>query len=407
MSSSLKRDRIELLAPAGGAEQLKYALHFGADAVYIAGQHFGLRARAGNFTDEALASSVKFAHEAGKRVFVTINALMHDEDIEPLGRYVAFLQKVQVDAVILSDLGALQVVAACASGLEVHVSTQASVTNYATASMWHSLGAKRIVLARELSLTEIADIRSHVPDDLELEVFVHGAMCMSYSGRCLISNHLTQRDANRGQCTQPCRWKYALVEETRPDRFFPIEEDERGTYLMDSCDLCMIEHIDALLDAGVDSLKIEGRAKGAYYVATVVNAYRRALDGGDMAEILPELDRVSHRPYSTGFFFGPAQQTYDDAQYLQTHDLCATALSCRDGRLSVRQRNRFFAGDEVEVLSPGEPVRVFTVADLRTEWGELVDVANKATDIYTMDAPFELSPDDILRRKREDEHVKG
>lgn len=405
--TSYKRPKTELLAPAGGMEQLEYALHFGADAIYTGGTRFGLRTRAQNFDELELREATRKVHEVGKKIFITANIVMHNEDIEALAAYADLLEDIGVDAVIISDLGALRIMREHAPSVAIHVSTQASVANYQTARMWHELGAKRVVLARELSLEEIRTIRAHVPDDLELEVFVHGAMCMSYSGRCLISNYLTNRDANRGHCTQPCRWNYVLMEQTRPGKYFPVQEDEHGTYLMDSRDMRMLEHLDDLIEAGVDSLKIEGRMKGAYYVATVVNAYRHVLDGAPAEEYLPELERVSHRPYSTGFFYGPANQTYDEAEYLQTHDLCATVVSCEDGRLTVHQRNRFFVGDEIEVLSPGQTVRAFKVSGLRTEWGELIDVANKATEVYSMDAPFEMQPADILRRKRHDEAVKG
>lgn len=406
--SKMPRKAPELLAPAGGKEQLFYALHFGADAVYLAGEHFGLRKRADNFTDADIAEAAELVHKHGKRIFVTVNAVMHPEDIEPLRAYIAEVAAANVDAVIVSDLGALSVVTEVAPDLAVHVSTQASVTNAESARMWHTLGAKRVVLARELSLEEIKDIRRDVPADLELEVFVHGAMCMAHSGRCLISNYLTDRDANRGHCTQPCRWNYSLVEEKRPGEYFAIEEDERGTYLMDSRDMRMLEHINALVDTGIDSLKIEGRMKGAYYVATVVNAYRHVLDGEDPEKWLPELEKVSHRPYSTGFFFGPAKQNYDAASYVQTHDLCAIVNRLEAGRVEVTQRNRFYLGDMLEVLSPKGNVRSFEVKDLRTETGELSDAANRATDIYTFEAPdFELYEDDILRRKRDDALVKG
>lgn len=406
-TQTFRRPKVELLAPAGGMEQLEYALHFGADAVYSGGTRFGLRTRANNFDEEHLREAVNKVHAAGKRMFVTVNIVMHNEDIEALADYARLLEDIGVDAAIVSDMGALGILKKYAPSVAIHVSTQASVANYETACMWHELGASRVVLARELSLEEIRSIRAHVPDDLELEVFVHGAMCMSYSGRCLISNYLTNRDANRGHCTQPCRWNYVLMEKTRPGKYFPVQEDEHGTYLMDSRDMRMLDHLDELLDAGVDSLKIEGRMKGAYYVATVVNAYRHVLDGDAVEEYLPELERVSHRPYSTGFFFGPANQTYDEAEYLQTHDLCATVTRMEGDRLVVQQRNRFFTGDEIEVLSPGSPVRKFIVSGLKTEWGELVDMANKAMDTYTMDAPFELMTGDILRRKRTEEGVKG
>ncbi|NTU90147.1 MAG: U32 family peptidase [Actinobacteria bacterium] len=280
-------EKPELLAPAGGFEQLEYALYFGADAVYVGGDCFGLRKRADNFSNDELSTAVRMVHEAGKKIFVTVNALMHNDDIAPLREYLALLGSIDVDAVILSDFATLQLAKEVAPDVAIHVSTQASCTNYMAANLWHELGAKRIVLARELSIEEICVVRENVPQDLELEVFVHGAMCMAYSGRCLISNYLTHRDANRGNCTQPCRWKYTLQEETRPGVYFPIEEDGRGAFLMSSKDLAMIEHLDELAKAGIDSIKIEGRVKSAYYVATVVNAYRQVLDGALAQEFLP------------------------------------------------------------------------------------------------------------------------
>lgn len=390
----------ELLAPAGGAEALDYALRFGADAVYTGGEKFGLRTRADNFDQEGLAAAVNRTHEAGKKLYVTVNAIMHQSDLEPLRSYVRTLESLGVDAVIVSDLGALSIVREEAPQLKVHVSTQASVANAAAARQWYALGARRIVLARELSLEEIAALRADVPDDLELETFVHGAMCMAYSGRCLISNYLNNRDANRGHCTQPCRWNYVLMEETRPGKYYPIVEDERGTYVMDSRDLCMIDHLDALREAGVNSFKIEGRMKGAYYVATVVNAYRRVIDGEDPAQLRAELEAVSHRPYGTGFFFGPAAQTYDDAHYIQTHDLAATVISCGEGRALVRQRNKFLLGDALEILSPSQPVRSVTVRDLRDESGALSDAANRANDHYSFACDEIIPTGAILRKAR-------
>ena len=393
---------IELLAPAGGFEQLEYALHFGADAVYMGGERFGLRQRADNFSRDDLVLATAMAHNVHKRLYVTLNALMHQEDIEPLGEYISWLASIGIDAVIVSDLGALHLVRAIAPDLKVHVSTQASVTNAQAALVWQELGASRIVLARELSIDEIAALRRQLGDDLELEVFAHGAMCVSYSGRCLISAYLNDRDANRGHCTQPCRWTYALMEEQRPGKYLPIEEDGRGTYLMSSQDLMMLEHLDALRDAGIDSIKIEGRVKGAYYVATVTNAYRQVLDGADPKEYLEEMERVSHRPYHTGFFFGAPDQTYDQAKYSQTHKLVGRVLGCdredEDWRVTIEQRNQFHVGDKLEVLSPIQPVRSFIIEDLRSEWGELVDCAQKATHTYTLRCPYPLEPLDILRR---------
>ena len=398
---------IELLAPAGGFEQLEYALHFGADAVYVGGERFGLRQRADNFSPEELTSAIEMVHEQSKHIFVTLNALMHTDDLEPLSEYAIWLEEIGVDAVIISDLGALRTIRQVAPRLKIHVSTQASATNAQAALQWQELGASRVVLARELSLNEIAHIRDKVGGDLELEVFGHGAMCVAYSGRCLISNYLNDRDANRGHCTQPCRWNYALVEQMRPGKYLPIEEDARGTYLMSSQDLMMLAHLDALREAGIDSLKIEGRVKGAYYVATVVNAYRQVLDGADPEVFLSEMERVSHRPYHTGFFFGAPDQTYDQAEYTQTHDLVARVLNCEKEaddaawRVTVQQRNQFREGEQLEILTPAQPVRCFSVEDLRDAWGGLVDCASRATDTYSLRCPYPLEPLDLLRRERD------
>lgn len=403
---------MELLAPAGGIEQLEYALYFGADAVYLGGERFGLRAHASNFSDDELAHAVRLVHEAGKHVHVTLNALMHEEDLPALRDNIAFLDNLGVDAVIVSDLATISLVRQIAPDMDMHISTQASCTNHLAARHYFELGAKRIVLARELSLEEISQIRANVPDELELEVFVNGAMCMAYSGRCLISNYLTERDANRGDCTQPCRWHYVLEEEKRPGEYFPIEEDGRGSYIMNSKDLMMLEHLDDLRDAGVNSIKIEGRVKGAYYIATVVNAYRHVLDGAPAAEYLPEMDAVSHRPYHTGFFYGPADQSLDESTYVQTHDWVAVVNACESveegkWRAKVTQRNRFFDGDELEVLSPGRPIRRFQVENLRTALGQSCETANRTLETYLFDCNCELCSKDILRRKRADINVKG
>jgi putative protease len=434
---------MELLAPAGGMEQLDYALHFGADAVYLGGEQFGLRVRADNFSDAELAEAVRRVHDRGKRVHVTLNALMHESDLDPLRDFVRYLAEIGIDAVIASDLATIDMVQQLAPQIAIHLSTQASCTNHLAARRYYDLGVRRIVLARELSLAEIAHIRKCVPDDLELEVFVHGAMCMAYSGRCLISAYLTGRDANRGHCTQPCRWHYALEEEKRPGEFFPVEEDGRGTYIMNSKDLMMLDHLDDLAEAGVDSIKIEGRVKGAYYIATVVNAYRKVLDGADPCDYLPELDAVSHRPYHTGFFYGPAEQACDESTYVQTHDWVAVVDTCepveapgvtpeaetagevdssgqtagasRDGArgeggrwlVHATQRNRFFAGDELSVLSPTSTARFVHVSDLRDETGTPCEVANRTLVVYSFVSEAPLSPHDILRRKRDDIRVKG
>ncbi len=427
-SSDTQLRPMELLAPAGGWEQLFYALHFGADAVYLACDKFGLRSRAGNFSLEELPRAVKLAHDAGARVYVTCNAFAHDSDLEELPRYVEAIRDAQADSVIVSDLGVMAVVQQVAPELTIHVSTQASVSNASAALMWYRLGARRIVCAREMSCEEIAQMRQAIPDDLEIEVFVHGAMCMAVSGRCLISDFMTGRAANKGECVQPCRWEYRLKEPSRPDQEFGIEEDEIGTYLLNSKDLNMLAHLEDLRRAGVDSIKIEGRVKKAFYVATVVNAYRHVLDGQDPALWERELDTISHRPYSTGFFFGDAQQSTDADMYQQLYDWVGEVvrvLPNEDGtwRVWAKCRNRFYQGDELEVLSPHEPIRVLEVADLFEVFGydlenqgfeELdsyaevpTDTARKAMGLYVFTSSIALKPRDILRVKRKDPNCKN
>lgn len=427
-SSDTQLRPMELLAPAGGWEQLFYALHFGADAVYLACDKFGLRSRAGNFSLEELPRAVKLAHDAGARVYVTCNAFAHDSDLEELPRYVEAIRDAQADSVIVSDLGVMAVVQQVAPELTIHVSTQASVSNASAALMWYRLGARRIVCAREMSCEEIAQMRQAIPDDLEIEVFVHGAMCMAVSGRCLISDFMTGRAANKGECVQPCRWEYRLKEPSRPDQEFGIEEDEIGTYLLNSKDLNMLAHLEDLRRAGVDSIKIEGRVKKAFYVATVVNAYRHVLDGQDPALWERELDAISHRPYSTGFFFGDAEQSTDADMYQQLYDWVGEVvrvLPNEDGtwRVWAKCRNRFYQGDELEALSPHEPIRFLEVADLFEVFGydlenqgfeELdsyaevpTDTARKAMGLYVFTSSIALKPRDILRVKRKDPNRKN
>lgn len=334
----------ELLAPAGGMEQLQAAVRYGADAVYLATDRFGMRARATNFSMDELPHAVAFAHSAGVRVYVTCNILMGSQDIDQLPAYYAALQDCGVDAAIVGDLGAARLLTEYAPKVALHVSTQASVANAAAARVWHDLGARRVVCAREMSLCEIARMRADTPPDLEIEAFVHGAQCMAVSGRCLISSYLTGRSGNKGNCTQPCRWNYALEEEKRPGEFFSVEEDARGTFIMNAKDLNMLAHVRELAAAGVSSLKIEGRNKKAFYVATVVNAYRRVLDGVDCAQVAPELETVSHRPYSTGFYFGEAEQAPDYYGYEQTCLHVADVLSCAPAE-SVAEESTGLSGD--------------------------------------------------------------
>lgn len=377
---------MELLAPAGGMEQLRAAVAFGADAVYLAAERFGMRARAANFRMDEIPAAVAFAHEHGVKVHVTCNILMHPDDIDGLPAFFRALDAAGVDAFIIGDLGAFAVAGEVSPRVERHVSTQASVANAAAARVWHSLGASRVVCAREMSLTDIARLRQDAPPDLEIEAFAHGAMCMAVSGRCLISSYLTGRSGNKGHCTQPCRWSYQLEEEKRPGEFFPIEEDDRGTFIMNAKDLNMLAHLRALADAGVDSIKIEGRNKKAFYVATVMGAYRRVLDGEPPEVVADELLAVSHRPYGTGFYFSEAEQAtaYDGYEQETMHVADVVASSPRPPERSVQRevevevegfpddpqylyllcRNRFAEGDELETLVPHEPSRRLIVRDL-------------------------------------------
>lgn len=378
-----ERIHMELLAPAGGMEQLRAAVQFGADAVYLAADRFGMRARAANFRLDEIPAAVAFAHDHGVKVHVTCNILMHPDDIDELPAFFRALDTAGVDAFIIGDLGAFAVAGEVAPRVERHVSTQASVANAAAARVWHSLGASRVVCAREMSLADIARLRQDAPPDLEIEAFAHGAMCMAVSGRCLISSYLTGRSGNKGHCTQPCRWSYQLgtaafeefappeaptgfllEEEKRPGEFFPIEEDDRGTFIMNAKDMNMLAHLRELARAGVDSIKIEGRNKKAFYVASVVGAYRRVLDGEPPAAVADELLAVSHRPYGTGFYFSEAEQApaYDGYEQETMH--VADVAACRDGFLYVLCRNRFAEGDELEILAPHEPSRPLIVRDL-------------------------------------------
>ena len=406
----------ELLAPAGGMEQLAYALYFGADAIYLACDKFGLRQRAQNFSLEELPGAVKLAHERNARVFVTCNAYAHDKDLEELPAYARALEEAGVDAVIVSDLGVLSIIKQYAPSVALHISTLASVSNAEAAKVLYGLGARRIVCAREMSLEEIAQLKRSIPEDMEVEVFVHGAMCMAISGRCLISDYLTGRSANQGHCVQPCRWEYVLEETSRPGQYFPIEEDESGTYLMNSKDLNMLEHLDKLIEAGIDSIKIEGRVKKAFYVATVVNAYRHVLDGENPELWVSELETISHRPYSTGFFFGEAEQSCSADIYTQLYDWVGevkTSAPRNDGRFDVEVycRNRFYLGDTLEVLSPYASLFSLTVEGLCEVFADDVhvpcEIANKAMGVYSIISDTELHPHDILRVMRKDPSQKN
>lgn len=355
---------VELLSPAGDIERVKIAINYGADAVYFGGSNYGLRATVGFNMDE-IKYAVEYVKKHGKKAYLTVNIFPHNEDLVGLPEYIYEVSKTGIDAVIVSDPGVFSVIRDVAPKLEIHISTQANNVNYRSANFWHNLGAKRIVLARELSLEEIKEIREKTPDDLELEVFVHGAMCISYSGRCLLSNYLTGRDANKGECTHPCRWKYYIVEEKRPGQYMSIEEDDRGTYIMNSKDLCMIKYIPDIIKAGATSLKIEGRNKSSYYVAIVTKAYRKAIDDylefGDKyvfnEELLEELGKVSNRDFTTGFYFGKPgaeSQNYNSSSYIRNYNIVGMVLDYdeENGFAIVEQRNRFFLGDEVEIIGP-------------------------------------------------------
>jgi len=367
----------ELLAPAGNLEKLKIALAYGADAVYIGGRQFGLRAFADNFSVEEMGEGISFAHSMGKKVYVTMNIFARNYDFDGMADYIRTLKQLKADAVILSDPGILTLVKETEPDLEIHLSTQANNTNWRGAMFWHKHGVKRIILARELSLDEIRQIRENTPESLELEVFVHGAMCMSYSGRCTISNYLTGRDANHGECTQPCRWKYYVVEETRPGQYMPIIEDDRGAYLFNSKDLCMLEHIPELMQAGLSSFKIEGRMKSGYYVASVTAPYRREIDRycNDPEsysldpESMAELKKASHRPFTSRFYFGkpgPDSNEYESSSYIRGYDFVAMLLDNREEKemVLVQQRNNFSIGDRLEIMQPGEDYLEYTVTEM-------------------------------------------
>lgn len=400
----------ELLAPAGNLEKMEMALRYGADAVYMGGKNFGLRAYSDNFSAEEMREAIKLAHKLHKKVYVTANIFPHNDDLEELPDYLRFLSDCKADAVIVSDLGVYRIARQAAPEMPIHISTQTSNTNWSSVRMWEEMGASRVVLARELSLSEIARIRQEVK--VELEAFVHGAMCISYSGRCLLSNYFTGRDANRGECAQPCRWKYHLVEEKRPNQYFPVEEDERGTYIFNSKDLCLIEFIPQLIEAGLNSFKIEGRMKSVHYVATVVKVYREAIDSfmaaPDKFKVLPkwqeELQKVSHREYTTGFYFNKTtadDQIYGSSSYTQTHDFVGLvrAYDEKTGIAVVEQRNNMKVGQEIEIAQPGEENFVQQITAMRDEEGNDILAAPHPQQIITMPVAKPVREFAMLRRK--------
>ncbi len=398
----------ELLAPAGSLAKLKYAIMYGADAVYIGGEAFSLRVAAKNFSIEEIREGIAFAHDKGAKVYITANIIPHNSDLDKFPEFVKEVADLGADAIIVSDLGAFSIVRSVAPELDVHISTQANNTNYASASMWHSMGAKRVILARDLSFGEIEQIRAKTPDDLEIECFVHGAMCVSYSGRCLLSNYLTHRDSNRGACSHPCRWKYYLMEEKRPGEYMPVFENERGTFIFNSKDLCMIEHIPELIRAGVTSFKIEGRVKNELYVATVVKAYRDAIDAyfensenySVSEDILTELTKVSHREYTNGFYFGkPTEkhQLYTSNTYIQEYIIAAVVKDTAEGMTILEQRNKFEKGDVLEVINPDGDNFSFEVSEMYNERGELIESAPHAQMEVKLRLPQSVKEYAILR----------
>ena len=399
----MTRRKPELLCPAGDWERLELAVAYGADAVYLAGTAFGMRAFAGNFSPEDLPRAVAYAHDRGVRVHVTVNTMPRNGEVERLPAYLEQLDAAGVDALILADLGAFTLAGKYAPRCERHVSTQQSIGNYETARAWYDLGARRVVLARELSLAEIAEIRAKTPPELEIETFCHGAMCVSYSGRCLLSNYMTGRDSNRGACAQPCRYQYALMEEKRPGEYFPVFEDEKGTYILNSRDMCMIDHLDAVMDAGIDCLKIEGRAKSGYYAAIVTGAYRHVLD--DVAAGRPvdpawrdEVEHVSHRPYSTGFYFGQPGQYTANGRYIRDWQICAVVESCTpEGLATLSLRNKFAAGDTVEVVGPDSKPFSMVVPPMEDLEGNALLEPKTPQSRFTMRLPRPVPPLSFIR----------
>lgn len=404
-----KKPKIELLSPVGDMECLNMALTYGADAVYLAGQEFGMRTSSSNFSIDQLQKAVQKAHEQNVPVFLTCNTLPRNDELDRLPSFLNAAQAAGVDAIIVADLGVLNLAKKYAPNVEVHISTQAGIVNYAMANALYDMGAIRIVLARELTLEDIAQIRAKVPADLEIETFVHGAMCMSFSGRCLLSAYLNNRDANRGDCSQPCRWEYALVEKKRPNEYMDIGEDQHGSYILNSRDMCMIEHIPELIKAGVSSLKIEGRAKSAYYVAVTTNAYRHAIDEY-MANpekpvspwIVQELEKISHREYSTGFYFGNEPgQVYSNGGYVRHYDVIAICEGWENGILKLSQRNRFFRGDIADVLEPGEIPFEIPLDEFYDEKMNPIESAPHATMTVYVKCEHPVKPGAILRKARD------
>ena len=402
--------RPELLIPANNLEVLKIAVMYGADAVYIGGEAFGLRAKAKNFTSEDMKAGIEFAHEHGVKVFVTANILAHNSDLDGVRRYMEELKEIKPDALIIADPAIFTIAKEVCPEIEIHISTQANNTNYGTFNFWHSLGAKRVVTARELSLYEIKQIRENIPKDLEIETFIHGAMCISYSGRCLLSSFMAHRDANRGACTHPCRWKYAVVEESRPGEYMPVYENERGTYIFNSKDLCMIEHIPEMMESGIDSFKVEGRMKTALYVATVARTYRMAIDDYKKSpeyyqSRIPfyksEIAKCTYRQYTTGFFFGKPDentQIYDSNTYVKEYTYLGIIGEKNDKGYRIEQRNKFSVGETIEVMKPDGRNIEAVVKGIYDEDGNERESAPHPKEVLYVDLGIELDEYDILRR---------
>lgn len=413
----MDRNKFELLAPAGDLEKLKAAVVYGADAVYFGGEMFSLRAGAGNLTIEEMKEGTEFAHERGAKCYLTINIFAHNEDIDELKSYLEKLKQVEIDAFIVSDPGIMSLIWEAMPEAEIHLSTQANMTSYTTANFWRKMGIKRLVLARELTFKEIKEIREKLPEDTELEAFVHGAMCISYSGRCLLSNFMIERDANRGQCAHPCRWKYSLVEEKRPGEYYPVEEDERGTYILNSRDLCMIEHIPDIVNAGIMSAKIEGRMKSVFYVATIVHAYRRAIDAyfddPENYEFDPkwleEVKKVSHREFTTGFYYNQPtniDQNYQTSAYTREYSFVGVVREYDEstGYAVVEQRNKMIKGDEIEIFGPDIDFFTQNITEMYDlETGEPVESAPHPQQMLRMKMARPVKPDYILRKKKRSE----
>ena len=404
----IQRKKPELLAPAGDFERLEMCVHYGADAVYLAGQEFGMRAASGNFGYEEMERAVQYAHAQGVKVYVTCNTLPREHEIVRLPGYLEHLQSCEVDGLIVADLGVFSLARQYAPKVPIHVSTQLGVVNSETARMLYDMGATRVVLAREMSMPEILSFRENIPADLEIEAFVHGAMCVSFSGRCLLSNYFTgRRDANRGECAQPCRWKYALMEEKRPGEYFPISEDQ-GTYILNSRDMCMIEHIPELIDAGISSFKIEGRMKSSYYAGAVTNAYRHAIDdvlaGRKVDPVwVEETEKLSHRPYSTGFYYGQPGQYTQDSAYFSGAEICAVVEECdSQGSARLTQRNKFCEGDTIELLTRDGKPMAFKATGMCEMDGTPISATPRAMMEFTMQLPVPCERLSLLRRLKDD-----